>query len=519
MTRLAYFVFIVILSLCVRENEGARILAVFPFPSISHQVAFRPLVHELAKRGHDVTVITPDPAFPKGGTPANLTEIDVHDISYKTWKDFFKTTSGSQNDIKTQLAVLVELSAKIFGYQMETKEVQDIIKHKEFDLLFLEAIVRPALSLSHVFKVPVIQISSFFAVAGNYETIGAPVHPVLYPPLTRQRIYNLTFWEKVSDLYTHYDLLWQYNSQEDQENAMVKRIFGADTPNLSELSNNVDMLFLNVNPIWEGIRPVPPGVVYMGGVHQKPVKELPQELKSYLDSAANGVIYVSFGTNVNPSQLPAQKIQVMVKVFSELPYNVLWKWDKDVLPGQSENIKISKWLPQSDLLRHPNVKLFITQGGLQSTDEAITAGVPLIGMPMLGDQWFNVEQYTFHKIGLRLDMETLTEERFKNAVEEVIKDESYRENIKRLRILMDDQPQSPLERAVWWTEYVIRHSGARHLRAPAANMSWHQYLELELVLNLFAIILILSSAILALLFFIISRIVSRKYVVVKLKAS
>ncbi|KAL0810824.1 hypothetical protein ABMA28_010135 [Loxostege sticticalis] len=517
MTRLAYFVLIVILS--VSDNEGARILAVFPTPSISHQVVFRPLVHELAKRGHDVTIITTDPVFPKGGAPANLTEVDVHDISYKLCDDLIKTSSGRQSDIKNQMAVLFETIGKVFRYQMETKEVQDIIKNKKFDLLMLEAIARPALALSHVFKVPVIQVSSFGAVFGNYETIGAPVHPLLYPSLVRQRIYNLTFWEKVTELYKQYYLTWLHHTMEDRENAMVKIIFGADTPSLSELSNNVDMMFLNMHPIWEGIRPVPPGVIYMGGLHQIPVKELPQELKSYLDSAANGVIYISFGTNVNPSQLPADKIQVLAKVFSELPYNVLWKWDKDVLPGQSENIKISKWLPQSDLLRHPNVKLFITQGGLQSTDEAITAGVPLIGMPMLGDQWFNVEQYTFHKIGLRLDMETLTEERFKNAVEEVIKDESYRENIKRLRILMDDQPQSPLERAVWWTEYVIRHSGARHLRAPAANMSWHQYLELELVLNLFAIILILSSAILALLFFIISRIVSRKYVVVKLKAS
>lgn len=41
----------------------------------------------------------------------------------------------------------------------------------------------------------------------------------------------------------------------------------------------------------------------------------------------------------------------MVKVLSELPYDVLWKWDKDTLPGQSKNIKIAKWFPQTDVLR------------------------------------------------------------------------------------------------------------------------------------------------------------------------
>ncbi|CAH2058054.1 unnamed protein product, partial [Iphiclides podalirius] len=73
--------------------------------------------------------------------------------------------------------------------------------------------------------------------------------------------------------------------------------------------------------------------------------------------------------------------------------------------------------------RHPNVKLFITQGGLQSTDEAITAGVPLIGIPMLGDQWYNVEKYVHHGIGVRLDIENLTEELLKNAIIEVAEDE------------------------------------------------------------------------------------------------
>ena len=69
-----------------------------------------------------------------------------------------------------------------------------------------------------------------------------------------------------------------------------------------------------------------------------------------MDSSIHGVIYVSFGTNVLPSLLPPEKIEMMASVFSKLPYNVLWKWDKDVLPGQSNNIKILKWFPQSDLL-------------------------------------------------------------------------------------------------------------------------------------------------------------------------
>lgn len=65
---------------------------------------------------------------------------------------------------------------------------------------------------------------------------------------------------------------------------------------------------------------------------------------------------------------------------------------------------------------HPKIKAFITQGGLQSTDEAITAGVPLVAFPILGDQWFNAEKYEYHKIGVKLDIGTVNYDDLKNAL-------------------------------------------------------------------------------------------------------
>lgn len=50
---------------------------------------------------------------------------------------------------------------------------------------------------------------------------------------------------------------------------------------------------------------------------------------------------------------------------------MLWKWEDD-LPDKPSNIRIEKWLPQNDILGHPNVKLFITHGGLLSTQVNIT---------------------------------------------------------------------------------------------------------------------------------------------------
>ncbi|XP_050356418.1 UDP-glycosyltransferase UGT5-like [Nymphalis io] len=486
----------------IEDIKAARILAVYPTPSISHQLAFRPLTNELVRRGHEVTVVTTDPEYKLKEAPNNLTEIDVHELSYTMWQNVLHSKSfGEIKDIYTQMSKIIRLINEIFYLQIQTNEIQDIIKKKngEYDLLLLEACVQPTLVLSHLFKVPVIYISSMSPMEYHLKLIGAATHPLLYPSQFHQRLYNLSKWEKLHQMYNHWWLENElYQIQQDNDK-VLQSMFGSDVPSLNDLFNNIHMIFFNVHPIWTENQPVPSSVIYMGGIHKTPPRQLPQDLQLYLDSSKNGVIYFSFGTNVSPSLLPPDKIEMFVKVFSQLPYDVLWKWDKDVLPGKTDNIKIFKWLPQSDLLRHSNIKLFITQGGLQSTDEAISAGVPLIGIPMLGDQWYNVEKYALHKIGIRLDLASLNENQFGNAIEKIISDNSYRDNIVRLRILMEDQPQSPLERAVWWTEHVLRHGGAKHLRAAGANMSWAEYLELELVLivviSILSLLLIFSLSI------------------------
>ncbi|KAJ8708775.1 hypothetical protein PYW08_010157 [Mythimna loreyi] len=488
---LVLLIFCIFSALFVNVIDTARILAVFPVPSISHQIVFRPITQELARRGHEVTVITPDPAFPKGATPPNLKEIDVHDVSYKIWTEkFMSIPIDSKGRLTDQVKLFLEIGLAGIDAQLSHKDVKNLINDKsiKFDLVIVEACVRSAIAFSYIYKAPLITISSFGASYGNFEAVGAPIHPFLYPSINRKKNLNLTMWEKVQVLYDEYQITRINSEFEKLETVVLRKHLGPEMPSISELSNNVDMLFLNVHPIFESIRPVPPSVVYIGGIHQKPENKLPVDIKSLLDSFKEGVIYISFGTNVDTSHFTAEQVRMLVKVLSQLPYNVLMKWNSKEIPGRTNNIRISEWWPQSDLLKHPNVKLFITQGGLQSTDEAITAGVPLIGIPMFGDQWLNVERYVHHKIGIKLEMETLNEEDFRNAITTVIGDDSYRRNIVNLRKLIHDQPQSTLERAVWWTEHVLRHGGARHLRAPAANMSWAEYLEIELVLTVHQVV-------------------------------
>lgn len=48
--------------------------------------------------------------------------------------------------------------------------------------------------------------------------------------------------------------------------------------------------------------------------------------------------------------MPEDKRRIFIEAFSDLPQRVLWKWEDDNLPGKPENVMISKWLPQQDVL-------------------------------------------------------------------------------------------------------------------------------------------------------------------------
>lgn len=271
----ASIVFVLSTTVLITANDAAKILAYFPVPSISHQVVFRPLTQELARRGHVVTVITTDPAFPTGEAPPNLTEIDIHDVSYKKWRSLYEVTSTGDSDLISQIRQGFYMFIELVEMQLEEDKIQKILKEEKFDLLFLEACVRPALLLSHVVKAPVIHVSSLGPMNYNVETMGSSWHPLLYPDILSKRLYNLTKSEKIVELWNYYRLENLMQELEDAENVMTKRIFGPNVPTISELKNNVEMLFLNSHPIWEGNRPVPPSVIYMGGLLQKPVNELP----------------------------------------------------------------------------------------------------------------------------------------------------------------------------------------------------------------------------------------------------
>lgn len=71
-------------------------------------------------------------------------------------------------------------------------------------------------------------------------------------------------------------------------------------------------------------------------------------------------------------------------------------------------------------LAHPNVKLFITHGGLLSTIESVYHGVPILGLPVFGDQTMNMINAVAAGYALMLPFRKFSEEKFAAALSELL---------------------------------------------------------------------------------------------------
>lgn len=60
---------------------------------------------------------------------------------------------------------------------------------------------------------------------------------------------------------------------------------------------------------------------------------------------------MSWGSNVKSSAIPDHFCKEILEAFSKLSQNILWKWENDSIKDiVSENVLVSDWLPQKDIL-------------------------------------------------------------------------------------------------------------------------------------------------------------------------
>ncbi|KAF4519361.1 UDP-glycosyltransferase-05 [Ephemera danica] len=500
MPRLTMLLMVAALIMVLQQGsvDCARILCLFPVPSKSHLVVFSEMTRELARRGHELVVASP---FPLSKAPTNYTDINTMPSIFEIHQEMMSIDLYSMTEMPTyQIPFLYWYHGfKVMNGTLNDPGVLALLKDKQgFDLVICEDFLSESLyAFADYFKAPLILISSLGGFHWTNYEVGNPLEPTYVPNPMLSYSDRMTLNERLVN--TLFAAAWDFGNfvfYLPRQEELRKKVFGAQTRSVWDLRYSASLVLLNSHFSLNHPRPLPPAMIEVGGLHvARSFKKLPEDLQSFLDGATEGAIYFSMGSNLRSDAMPAHRRDAFLQAFAELPQRVIMKWESDSLPGQPKNVKLGKWLPQQDILAHPNVKMFITHGGLLSAQEAIYHGVPLVGIPVFGDQMLNMRKAVFGGYGVLVSLTNATKQSLQWAIEEALHNPSIRREAQRRSAVFRDQLETPLDRAVFWVEHVLRHKGAPHLRSAALDLAWYQLYMLDLaaiVLLTFLVALFIS---------------------------
>ncbi|XP_005395398.1 PREDICTED: UDP-glucuronosyltransferase 1-8 isoform X6 [Chinchilla lanigera] len=489
------------LCLCLLLASGfaqAGRLLVVPMDG-SHWFTMQSVVEKLVQRGHEVVVVTPEVSWQLGQS-LNLT-VKTYSTSYtledldRNFKDFAE--AQWKNAEKSILFALRDLPVGFFDLLFshcrslfKDKKLVQYLQESSFDAVFLDPFDACGLIVAKYFSLPSIVFSRGIFCHYLEEGAQSPA-PLSYVPRVllgfsdamsfRQRVWNHIF---------HFGehLLCPYVYKKALE--MASEIL--QTPVTAyDLFSHTSIWLLRGDFVLDYPKPVMPNMVFIGGINCHEGRPLPQEFEAYVNaSGEHGIVVFSLGSMV--SEIPEKKAMAIAEGLGKIPQTVLWRYTGTPPSNLAKNTILVKWLPQNDLLGHPKTRAFITHAGSHGIYEGICNGVPMVMMPLFGDQMDNAKRMETRGAGVNLNVLEMTADDLEDALKKVIYDKSYKENIMRLSSLHKDRPIEPLDLAVFWVEFVMRHKGAPHLRPAAHDLTWYQYHSLDVIGFLLAIVLFVA---------------------------
>uniref|UniRef100_A0A182LSR9 UDP-glycosyltransferases domain-containing protein n=1 Tax=Anopheles culicifacies TaxID=139723 RepID=A0A182LSR9_9DIPT len=452
---------------CLPTRDAAKILLVTAFPGMSHWLMFEHIIHELLRRGHELTAITSYRLRTDGNHP-NHTE-RYHEILIDPVYDFEANglpmevfyKSQSFGDPFFKMSILWKLGLETAEYAFESANVKRFLKTEglAFDLLIAEQFVQESfLMFAHKYQVPIVTINTLGSADYIDRAFGLITPWSFVPHFMLQCDDQMSIVERAYNVFLS---VWDAFNRKfhylPEQTKLALRYFGATEvlPSLEDLERNVSVVLMNNHIISSRPRPRINGLIDIAGVHIRKPKALPPVVKDFLDSSRNGVIYINFGTFLRSSGMPPETLDVFLALFRTLPqYSFLWKWEADTIPNLPPNVLLQRWLPQNDVLAHPNIKLFVSHGGIFGTQESIYWARPILFVPFYGDQHSNALKFQRAGIGLTLQIINVTVDDFRSKIERIVEGTEFQHSVNRLSAIFRDNPTDPLEEAAFWIEYV-----------------------------------------------------------------
>uniref|UniRef100_A0A3Q2ZHX5 UDP-glucuronosyltransferase n=1 Tax=Kryptolebias marmoratus TaxID=37003 RepID=A0A3Q2ZHX5_KRYMA len=475
----------------VSQSIGSKILVV-PVDG-SHWINMKVIIEELHSRGHQITVLhshnswyipSNSSIYASIHTPTQENKWDsnvfnryVHIFLNLRSYPGFLCQFYQQHWLATQLGMGHKGMARVASTMLDDSVLMRKLQESKFDLMLTDPALTAGAILGSYLKLPMV-----FNVrglnSGEAHYVIAP-SPVSYVPVPGSELHDqMDFLERTKNMLHYlYSLYEQYFVINPAYSEVFQRHFPPGTDLLS-LQLSADIWLFRSDFVFEFPRPTMPNVAYIGGFQCKEAKPLPAELEAFMQSSGeHGVIIMSLGTLV--SSLPSEITETIAAAFAQLPQKVIWRFVGEKPSSLGNNTLLVNWLPQNDLLGHPKTRVFVSHGGTNGLYEAIYHGVPVLGLPLVFDQFDNIVRLKVRGAARVVEVRLLTKENFLEDLKDLLENPSYRKNIQHLSQLHRDQPVSPLDTAIFWIEYVIRNRGAAHLKSAGLSLPWYTYFCLD----------------------------------------
>ncbi|XP_034536373.1 UDP-glucuronosyltransferase 2B31-like [Notolabrus celidotus] len=495
---------LLLLVLIPRECESGNIL-VLPTEG-SHWVNMDVILQALHARGHSLTILRSSKSWyikEKSSyyrtytveTERSLDQKFITKIIRDTLEfergalpltSFLHTTFGM---IGVFLDAHTAVAEAVTGI-LDDKALMKTLNESKFDLVLTDPCWGGGSILAKYLNLPLVYNVRW--LIGEEAHMAIAPSPLSYIPITGTGNTNkMTFMQRVKNML-------MYIATRAQNEMVAQRIYqkicdkylgpGID---YTELMLDADIWLMRADFVFEFPRPTMPNAIYMGGFQCKPAKALPADLEEFVQSSGeHGFILMSLGTFV--SELPADITNEIAAAFAKVPQKVIWRHKGDKPTTLGNNTLLVDWMPQNDLLGHPKIKLFVAHGGTNGAQEAMYHGVPVVGLPLFFDQYDNLLRLKERGGAEILSVQTVDkDDNFLKAIQAVLNEPSYRTNMQKLSRLHRDTPMKPMDSALFWIEFVMRHKGAGHLKAQSYKMPWYSYHSVDVFLFMGCVVLLL----------------------------
>ncbi|XP_068259565.1 2-hydroxyacylsphingosine 1-beta-galactosyltransferase [Nyctibius grandis] len=477
--------------------RAAKIVVVPPIMFESHLYIFKTLASALHDQGHQtVFLLSEGREIP----PSNHYRLQRYPgiFNSSTSDDFLQSKmrsifSGRLTAL--ELFDILDHYTKNCDMIVGNRNLLHALKQEKFDLLLVDPNEMCGFVIAHLLGV---KYAVFSTGLWYPAEVGAPA-PLSYVPEFNSLLTDrMNLFERIKNTVVYlisrfgvsFLVLPKYERIMQKYKVLPER-------SMYDLVHGSSLWMLCTDVALEFPRPTLPNVVYVGGILTKPASPLPEDLQTWVNGAnEHGFVLVSFGAGVK--YLSEDIANKLAHALSRLPQRVIWRFSGNKPKNLGNNTKLIEWLPQNDLLGHSNIKAFLSHGGLNSIFETMYHGVPVVGIPLFGDHYDTMTRVQAKGMGILLNWKTITEGELYEALVKVINDPSYRQQAQRLSEIHKDQPGHPVNRTVYWINYILRHNGAQHLRAAVYSISFYQYFLLDI-----AFVVLVGAA---LLYYILARI-------------